>query len=88
MLTFQVIKNVYILFSSLPKGPKPEEMETFASDVGTLSDEDVSMAESLTEVQSSTADAPPKIPLTGFNIRDRLLQVHFYVGLVNFKVQK
>ena len=59
----------------MPKGPKAAPTETFASDVGTLSDEDVSMAESLTEVQSTTADAPPKIPLTGFNIRDRLLQV-------------
>ena len=49
--------------------------ESFASDVGTLSDEDVSMTESLTEVQSSTADAPPKIPLTGNSIRERLLQV-------------
>ena len=48
---------------------------TFPSDIGTLSDDDVSLTESVTEVQSSAADAPLKIPLTGKNVRERLLEV-------------
>ena len=51
------------------------ESEKFISDVGTISDEDVSMSESVTEVQSSVADAPPTIPLTGRTIQERLFQV-------------
>lgn len=56
-------------------GSKEKSMDTFKSDIGTLSDDNVSLTESVTEVQSSIADAPAKIPLTGRTIQERLREV-------------
>ena len=48
-------------------------------DVGSLEDDHVSLSESLTDHQSTVADAPPKIPIQG--IRERLIKVN--QGFIN-----
>ena len=55
-----------------------ETIEEFPSDIGTLSEDNVSLDESLTENQLSVADAPAKIPLGVEAMKDRMRKVIIY----------
>ena len=50
-------------------------VEEFPSDVGSMTDDNISLSESLTEELATVADAPRKIPLAADSIRSRLYQV-------------
>ena len=66
-------KNKRTYFRALPKEIKEATPDEIVSDMTNLGDESLSLAESLTDMQVSNADAPPRIPLGG--IRERLLAV-------------
>ena len=51
-----------------------EAIEPMSLDMGSLTDEDVSLSESLTEQVATVDDAPPKISMSG--ISDRLAKVN------------
>ena len=74
--------SLNILFRALPKEAEKDSIEDIPADFVSLEDDKVSLSESLTEHQSTVADAPPKIPIQG--IRQRLIQVNlrFIISII------